>query len=87
MYFVMDAHSFYNFIYFILLIIVSVSSSFVGMEDAGEMDRGSPERGLAWSEVLTLSASLIEIQAEGPCPEELGGNPKSRPVTYQHLKS
>ena len=26
MYFVMDAHSFYNFIYFILLIIVSDSS-------------------------------------------------------------
>lgn len=27
MYFVMDAHSFYNFIYFILLIIVSAASS------------------------------------------------------------
>lgn len=26
MYFVMDAHSFYNFIYFILLIIVSISA-------------------------------------------------------------
>ena len=30
MYFVMDAHSFYNFIYFILLIIVSDSSSSCG---------------------------------------------------------
>lgn len=28
MYYVMDAHSFYNFIYFILLIIVSTYSSF-----------------------------------------------------------
>lgn len=46
------------------------------------MGRGSPERGLAWSEVLALSASLIEMQAEGPCSEELGGNPKSRPVPY-----
>lgn len=28
MYYVMDAHSFYNFIYFILLIIVSIPGAF-----------------------------------------------------------
>lgn len=44
MYFVMDAHSFYNFIYFILLIIVSDSSGPEGMgilgKWVGEVQRG-----------------------------------------------
>lgn len=38
MYFVMDAHSFYNFIYFILLIIVSDSSGSRG--DGGSWGNG-----------------------------------------------
>lgn len=61
MYFVMDAHSFYNFIYFILLIIVSDSSGPEGKGDPGEMGWGSPERGqLAQSEVLAVRTTPIE---------------------------
>lgn len=42
MYYVMDAHSFYNFIYFILLIIVSVGSRGAASSGctAGDGDRG-----------------------------------------------
>lgn len=60
MYFVMDAHSFYNFIYFILLIIVSDSSGPEGMGDPGEMGWGSPERGQLQSEVLAVRTMPIE---------------------------
>lgn len=38
MYYVMDAHSFYNFIYFILLIIVSDASGPCG--DGGSWENG-----------------------------------------------
>ena len=66
MYFVMDAHSFYNFIYFILLIIVSGCSS--SCADGGYWGDGQGEsREGTWSEVLALSASLREMQAEGAC--------------------
>lgn len=41
MYFVMDAHSFYNFIYFILLIIVSAPWAPVGMRDPGDTGWGA----------------------------------------------
>lgn len=44
MYFVMDAHSFYNFIYFILLIIVSDSLGPCGQGDPGETGGENPER-------------------------------------------
>lgn len=52
MYYVMDAHSFYNFIYFILLIIVSIRESSglwtialglgVGRKRRGGQSPGSP---------------------------------------------
>ena len=64
-----------------------IPQALVGVEDTGDMDRGSPERGLAWSEVPAISVSLIEMQAEGTCYEKLGGNQKSRSVTHHHLKS
>lgn len=40
MYYVMDAHSFYNFIYFILLIIVSVQELGTGERQEGRLLRG-----------------------------------------------
>lgn len=46
MYYVMDAHSFYNFIYFILLIIVSVMG--VGALQAGSRIHGLGA-GVGWS--------------------------------------
>lgn len=60
MYFVMDAHSFYNFIYFILLIIVSDASGPKGMRAPGEVGWGSPERGKRPSEVLAVRTTPIE---------------------------
>lgn len=69
MYFVMDAHSFYNFIYFILLIIVSGSLGPLGKGDPGEAGAGSPERGrLAWSQ----DRSHRESSREGTRHEESG---------------
>ena len=64
-----------------------IPQALVGVEDTGEMDRGSPERGLAWSEVPALSASLIEMQAEGACYEKLGGPfPRAHPETAALLQ-
>lgn len=75
MYFVMDAHSFYNFIYFILLIIVSDSLGPCGKGDPGEAGGGSPERGrLAWSQ----DRSHRDSGTEGIGREESGGNSRSR---------
>lgn len=75
MYFVMDAHSFYNFIYFILLIIVSDSLGPCGKRGPGEIGGRSPERGrLAWSQ----DWSLRDSGREGACHEESGVNPRSR---------
>lgn len=45
MYFVMDAHSFYNFIYFILLIIVSDSSGPCGNGGSWGNGWGGVQRG------------------------------------------
>lgn len=47
MYYVMDAHSFYNFIYFILLIIVSI-------REAGALRKaqGPTGQGTGWGESL-----------------------------------
>lgn len=46
MYYVMDAHSFYNFIYFILLIIVSVrGAGALWAKAQGPMGQGTPEWG------------------------------------------
>lgn len=78
MYFVMDAHSFYNFIYFILLIIVSDSLGPWGNGGSWGHRVGHPERGrLAGSEVLALRAGPIERQAERApvmrSPEEIQG--------------
>lgn len=41
MYYVMDAHSFYNFIYFILLIIVSVREAGLSRQAQGLMGQGT----------------------------------------------
>lgn len=60
MYFVMDAHSFYNFIYFILLIIVSDSSGPRG--DGGSWgNRWGNQRGEG---LPGLRTSPGEMQAE-----------------------
>lgn len=55
MYYVMDAHSFYNFIYFILLIIVSV-------REAGALWASSRTRGWVWRGVFGSPQGALHSQ-------------------------
>lgn len=72
MYYVMDAHSFYNFIYFILLIIVSVG---IGASPGG-WGRGGPDftaSVLAHGDPCVVTAHLpslsFSVRAQCPAPQ------------------